>query len=287
MGMFRGKRPVDSAAAQHMVKAAVEPAAGPSSNERILEQRLREAVAAGKFNLQYQSLVAVDDGLVGFEALLRWESEAGRVTPATFIPVLEATGLIKDIGPWVLAEACRQAQVWSQTHPKLLLAVNISPQQLELGFADSVVEILHETGFDAERLCLELIQPTFIADAAEAWSELRRLKALGIRLFVDDFGTLGSSIADLRRFAVDAVKIDSSFVSGLGHGVEDEAVVAAIVALAHALGMRTIAEGVETSAQLEGLRAMGCDLAQGFHLMEPATPARVKALLDNGAAAAA
>lgn len=237
---------------------------------QILEHRLREAVAGHKFQLHYQPMVAVGERRVaGVEALLRWESEVGRVSPATFLPVLEDTRLINDLGPWVLAQACRQARPWVDADPRLFVAVNVSPVQLEAGFADWVLGTLSTLGFPPSALCLELVRPALIEDPMAAWAELRRLKAADIRLVVDDFGALGSSIADLRRFAVDAVKIDPTFVHGLGWSPEDEAVVGAVIALAHALGMQTVAESVETASQADRLQALGCDLAQGFYFMEP------------------
>ena len=285
MGMFKNRTAVEHAAGTAPVTTSH--AVAPSAGEELLEARLRDAVAGGKFHLHYQPLVAVGTGnVVGVEALLRWESEAGRVSPATFMPVLEATGLVNDVGPWVLARACRDARTWFDAQPDLFVAVNVSPQQLEAGFADWVLGTLGATGLTPERLALELIAPAFIVDPTVAWAELRRLKAAGVRLFVDDFGALGSSIADLRRFAVDAVKIDTSFVAGLGRNAEDDAVVTGIITLAHALGMRTIAEGVETAAQLSRLQNLGCDLAQGFHIMEPVDAAAVGGVLQRVASRA-
>ena len=278
--MFKNRQAKDKAA--HAAETQIPDALGSvlTESERMLEQRLREAVAGGKFDLRYQPIFSVTDGkMVAVEALLRWESEAGRMSPATFLPVLEATGLVNDVGPWVLAQACREARPWVAAHPELLLTVNVSPQQLEAGFADWVLGTLAEMSFWPEQLCLELLQTTSIADPAVAWTELRRLKSAGVHLFLDDFGSLGSSIADLRRFTVDAVKIDPGFVSGLGRSDDDEAVVTAVIALAHALGMQTVAEGVETALQLGRLQALGCDLAQGFHLMEPVRAAEVTAAL--------
>lgn len=241
-----------------------------SLNGKILEDRLREAVAGHKFQLHFQPVVAVaGQRVAGVEALLRWESEVGRVTPATFLPVLEETGLINDLGPWVVAEACRQARPWIDADPHLFIAVNVSPHQLVPGFADTVLGTLSTLGFPSSALSLELVRPTNIEDPTTAWAELRRLKTDDVRIVVDDFGALGSSIADLRRFAVDAVKIDPMFVHGLGWTEEDEAVVAAVINLAHVLGLQTVAEGVETAIQADRLLALGCDLAQGFHFLEP------------------
>ena len=281
MGIFKHKASVVEAPLPAPDLPVVQIAPVHNAKE-ILEDRLRHAVAGLRFHLAYQPVVSVaDGGIVGLEALLRWESEAGRVTPATFIPLLEATGLVKDLGPWIIGEACRESLPWVQTHPDLFVTVNVSPQQLQAGFSDTVLEVIRQARFDAGRLCLELIQPAFIADPDVAWNELRRLKQAGVRLLVDDFGALGSSIADLRRFAVDAVKIDDSFVAELGRNSDDDAVVAAIITLAHALGMETVAEGVETAAQLELLRDLGCDLAQGFHFAKPVAAPELQALLDR------
>ncbi len=246
--------------------AAAEPLAP------AFEDQVREAAQARRFHLHYQPLVAVADGaLVGVEALLRWDSDAGPVTPARFVPVLEATGLIGPVGEWVLAEACAELAGWARPDGPGLLSVNVSAHQLGPGFANLVLGTLAAAGFPADRLCLELTNPARLDDAAGAWDELRRLKACGVRLFVDDFGTAGASLVDLRRLVVDAVKIDASFVKGMTHQGDDGAIVAALVDLAHALGMLAIAEGVETAAQLEDLRAVGCDLAQGYDCGRPVT----------------
>lgn len=259
-----------------------------SESDRMLEQRLRAAVAARKFDLRYQPIVAVTSGdVVAVEALLRWASEVGPVPASVFVPVLEATGLVNEVGPLVLAQACRDARPWVHADPGLLLTVNVSPQQLQRGFADWVLDTVSAARFPAERLCLDLLQTTFIADPTVAWSELRLLKNAGVSLFLDDFGACGSSIADLRRFSVDAVKIDPTFVSGLGQSAEDESVVAALIGLAHALGMRTVAESVETAVQLKRLEALGCDLAQGFFIMEPAKADDMTAALASSRVALA
>ena len=239
---------------------------------RSLEEQLREAADGRRFHLHYQPLVSVADGVVvGVEALLRWDSDAGPVSPARFVPVLEATGLIGPVGEWVLAEACAELAGWSRPDRPGLLSVNVSAHQLDPGFANLVLGTLAAAGFPADRLCLELTNPARLDDAAGAWGELRQLKACGVRLFIDDFGTAGASLVDLRRFVVDAVKVDASFVKGMTHDGDDGAIVASLVDLAHALGMLAIAEGVETAVQLQALRAVGCDLAQGFYCGAPAT----------------
>lgn len=285
MGRFRDRNAAAQVAHTNDRAPAGQSLLSAGSAQSLLEARLREAVVAGSFHLHYQPLVSVVDGRPrALEALVRWESGAGRVTPGTFIPVLEATGLITEVGPWILAQACQEARPWVEESPDLLLAVNVSPQQIVPGFADSVLDILEISGLPPGRLCLELIRPASIADPTAAWNELRRVKTSGVRLFVDDFGALGSSIADLRRFSIDAVKIDSTLIAGLGRNAEDEAIVAALVSLAHALGMQSIAEGVETEAQWLRLRGLGCDLAQGFHLVEPLAPGEVSHYLSSAGA---
>lgn len=268
MSIFKRHTPPETGSTSLGTAEGLEPFV--SVNAQILEDRLREAVAGHRFHLHYQPVVTMEGQRVaGVEALLRWESEVGRVMPATFLPVLEETQLINELGPWVVAEACRQARPWVDADPHLFVAVNVSPRQLVGGFADSVLGVLSTLGFPASALSLELVRPTLIEDPITAWAELRQLKASDVRIVVDDFGTLGSSIADLRRFAVDAVKIDPTFIHGLGWTEEDEAIVEGIVNLAHALGMQTVAEGVETAIQADRLQVLGCDLGQGFHFLEP------------------
>jgi len=250
---------------------ATLPATGPAAAHSF-EEQVRAAAEGGHFHLCYQPLVSVADGdVAGVEALLRWDSDAGPVSPARFVPVLEATGLIGPVGEWVLAEACAELSAWGRPDGPGLLSVNVSAHQLTPGFANLVLGTVAAAGFPADRLGLELTNPARLDDAPAAWGELRELKACGVRLFLDDFGTAGASLADLRRFVVDAVKIDASFVKGMTHHGDDGAIVAALVDLAHALGMLAVAEGVETADQLERLRALRCDLAQGFYCGAPAT----------------
>jgi EAL domain-containing protein (putative c-di-GMP-specific phosphodiesterase class I) len=266
--------------------AVLPDAAEPS---RSLEQQVREAAERGRFHVHYQPLFSVsDDAVVGVEALLRWDSDAGRVSPARFVPILESTGLIGPVGEWALAEACSELAAWPRRDGPGLLSVNISAHQLVPGFADMVLGTLAAAGFPARRLCLELTNPARLADVAgsapgspgysTAWSELRQLKACDVRLFIDDFGTAGASLVDLKRFVVDAVKIDASFIKGMAHDQDDDAIVAALVGLAHALGMQAIAEGVESGAQLARLKELGCDLAQGFHFGAPGSGFAVQRL---------
>jgi EAL domain-containing protein (putative c-di-GMP-specific phosphodiesterase class I) len=254
----------------------------PTRTERSLEQQVHEAAEHRRFHMHYQPLFSVpDDSVIGVEALLRWDSDSGPVSPARFVPILESTGLIGPIGEWVLAEACSELAAWPRPGGPGLLCVNISAHQLVPGFANLVLGTLAASGFPADRLCLELTNPARLDDSSTAWAELRQLKACGVRLFLDDFGTAGASLVDLKRFVVDAVKIDASFIKGMTHDGDDDAIVAALVGLAHALGMLAIAEGVETAAQLERLKALGCDLAQGFHFGAPGSGALVQTLFGS------
>jgi EAL domain-containing protein (putative c-di-GMP-specific phosphodiesterase class I) len=254
----------------------------PTRAERSLEQQVREAAAGQRFHVHYQPLFSVpDDTVIGVEALLRWDSDSGRISPARFVPILESIGLIGSVGAWVLAEACQELAAWPRPAGPGLLTVNVSAHQLVPGFANLVLGTLAAAGFPADRLCLELTNPARLEDASTAWQELRQLKSCDVRLFIDDFGLAGASIVDLKRFVVDAVKIDGSFVKGMTDHEDDDAIVGALIGLAHALGMLAIAEGVETAAQLERLNALGCDLAQGFHFGAPGSAGLVRSLFGD------
>jgi len=268
--MWKQRR--DGAVGQVELARGGDPGRSP---DLAFERMVQEAALLRRFHLHYQPMVSVaDEAVVGVEALLRWDSDTGRVPPGRFVPVLEATGLMPTVGEWVLAESCTELAGWPSAGD-LLLTVNVSADQLVPGFADVVIRTLSDTGFPGERLCIDLTNPARLADPATAWAELRRLKGEGAKLLIDDFGTAGASIVDLKRFVIDAVKIDSSFVSGIGLNQEDDAVVAALTGLAHALGMQVVAEGVETAAQLDHLRTLGCDFAQGHYFGAPAPASAV------------
>jgi EAL domain-containing protein (putative c-di-GMP-specific phosphodiesterase class I) len=209
---------------------------------------------------------------VGVEALVRWRHpHRGQISPATFIPIAEETGVIVDLGRWVLLEGCRQAAAWrATTDPQLGLSVNVSGRQLIDGqFADDVAAALAENGLPAQALTLELTETVLMDDPADSQQRLSELKRLGVRLAIDDFGTGYSSLAYLRQFPVDELKIDKSFIDTIGVAEADLAIVRTVVELARILGLRTTAEGIETGLQADLLRRLGCESGQGYHFARP------------------
>lgn len=247
-------------------------------------EQLRLALAQEQFRLVYQPVVSSFDGsIVGVEALLRWDHPAlGVVMPSDFIPQLEETGLIVDVGRWVLRESCRQAAEWIAAIPGLSLrtTVNVSARQLaEPDFRDTVASALNEAGLRPEGLCLELTEGTMLLDTVAAWARLREVKLLGVGLALDDFGTGFSSLSFVRQFSVDMIKIDRSFVQGVTLNAEDRAIVAAVAGIANGLGIVCVAEGVETREQALELRALGCGLLQGHLASPPAAPEQITAML--------
>ena len=235
---------------------------------------LRRALDRGEFTLHFQPIVDLSTGmLVSAEALLRWEHPThGLISPNEFVALAEETGLIVPIGAWVLEQACEQSARWQRSMPAMSIAVNLSVRQiLDPGIAAAVANVLDRTGSAASGLCLELTESVFMDDADSCGQTLTELKALGVSLSIDDFGTGYSALSYLKRFPLDGVKVDRSFVDGLGTDPHHSALVAAIVAMAKALGLDVTAEGVETHQQLAILQRLGCERAQGFHLDRPMT----------------
>ncbi|WP_433604184.1 putative bifunctional diguanylate cyclase/phosphodiesterase [Dactylosporangium sp. CA-139114] len=262
--------------------------------ERLqLAADLRRALENGdELELHYQPTIELRTGtIVGFEALVRWRHPArGMISPIDFIPLAESTGLIRPLGQWVLAEASRQAVAWGAADParELTMAVNVSGVQFDQpDLPEIVAQVLATTGLPAERLCLEMTESVLMTDTEENLAVLLSLKDIGVRLAIDDFGTGYSSLAYLRRFPVDTLKIDRSFVERLSGTTPDAALARTIVQLGQSLGMSTVAEGIEEPAQFLALRGMGCDLAQGYYFSRPLPAAQAGLLLPDKAAAAA
>jgi diguanylate cyclase (GGDEF)-like protein len=237
-----------------------------------IEQELRAAVEAGALAVHYQPQVDLLSGrLAGVEALARWtHPRLGAVPPAEFISVAEETGLIGPLGSLVLGRTCRQLAAWRSQGLHVPATVNISAYQLgDPGFADSVARHLGSAGLEPRSICLELTESALMGAGEEPRHALAALKGLGVYVAIDDFGTGYSSLATLKRLPVEVVKVDRSFVDGLGTDPEDSAIVAAVLSLAHAMGLHVVAEGVETPLQASELVALGCNVAQGF-LWSPA-----------------
>jgi diguanylate cyclase (GGDEF)-like protein/PAS domain S-box-containing protein len=253
--------------------------------ERLdLEGGLRRALEREELHLLYQPQVELTTGrIVGAEALLRWNHpERGLVVPPAFIPIAEQTGLIVPIGAWVLNEACQQAAAWERhSGRRLEMAVNVSPRQLATTeFAGVVEDALERSGLEPELLCLEITESAVLADPEAATAVLERLKSIGVRLAIDDFGVGYSSLSQLKALLpVDTIKIDKSFVDGVTGDGEDHAIVDAVLRLAAGLGLAAIAEGVETAEQVEVLSGLGCRLSQGFHFARPQPPEELERLL--------
>jgi diguanylate cyclase (GGDEF)-like protein/PAS domain S-box-containing protein len=232
-------------------------------DRRALQADLALAVSRNELQVFYQPQARISGQIIGFEALLRWDHlRRGFVPPDVFIPLAEESGLIEPIGEWVLREACREAASWRRP---LQIAINLSPLQLRTpDLVPLIHSVLIETGLTPERLVLEITEGALMDDYARAISILRRLKALGIRIAMDDFGTGYSSLSYLQSFPFDKIKIDKTFIANLERSAQSAAIVRSVVGLGHSLNLITVAEGVETQAQLEMLRREGCDEMQGY-----------------------
>ncbi|MGZ8752275.1 MAG: putative bifunctional diguanylate cyclase/phosphodiesterase, partial [Acidimicrobiia bacterium] len=240
-----------------------------------MEQALRRALERSEFELAYQPIYALDDAaLVSCEALLRWRRPGhGLVLPGEFIEAAEVLGLIVPMGEWVLREACRQFASWQRTDPaaaRFTLSVNVSPNQLvHPGFVGSVRSILAETGVHPELLSLEMTERALLGDLVGALLALDELRDVGVSIWLDDFGAGYSSLEYLKRLSLDGLKLDRSFVSCLAADAADEAIVGAVITMAHALGMAVVGEGVEHADQQHRLTQLACDYAQGFLFAAP------------------
>jgi diguanylate cyclase (GGDEF)-like protein len=236
---------------------------------------MRAAIAQKEFVLHYQPIINLTTGsLIGAEALVRWQNpKLGLVAPNMFIPTAEKSGLIVELGQWVIEEACRQMQAWREAGAaSLTIAVNLSPVQFRRGDVEGVIErALKRTGLDPSCLELEVTESTLVQDTEKFIAVLQRIKAMGIRISIDDFGTGYSNLSYLQRFSVDKLKIDQSFVKRLTNGPQDAAIVNAIIQMARSLQLTTNAEGVEDEATRTRLLEMGCDLAQGYLFARPLT----------------
>lgn len=253
------------------------------------EAGLRVAARRGELTLHYQPIFDVATGtLAGLEALLRWQHpQRGLCKPHEFIGLAEETGLIGEIGAWVLNEACHQAAWWRRLRPEgtpLQVSVNLSPRQLSMALVETVSRALSKHDLPGQALCLDITEGELIADATAPVSVLRAVKQLGVDIAIDDFGSGYSSLPYLRKFPIDLLKVDRTFVGELT-SQQDQTLVRAMIGLAHSLAMKVVAEGVESGEQLTQLRALGCDRVQGFFLGEPGPGQLVDELLVHAGAA--
>lgn len=258
-----------------------------SSSERLsMQSSLRRAVENGELLLHYQPQVNLQSGeIVGAEALVRWNHpEMGMVPPGRFIPMAEDTGLIFPIGQWVLHAACAQSSAWQKEGlPDMAIAVNLSAHQFrQLNLVKMTTGVLLETGLDGRFLELELTESAVMQDVDRVIRTLKELKATGVELSIDDFGTGYSSLSYLKQFAIDRLKIDHSFVRDITRDPNDAAITLAVITMAHSLGLNVIAEGVETTGQLDFLRSHGCDEMQGYYFSRPVPANEFECLLRDG-----
>jgi EAL domain-containing protein (putative c-di-GMP-specific phosphodiesterase class I) len=252
-----------------------------------LEMDLREALEKDEFFLAYQPTINLSDmSPTGVEALIRWKHAVrGVVQPDDFIPLLEETGMIVDVGKWVLREACRQGAVWRAAGYPIGMAVNVSGRQLDTDQLIGDIEgALSESGLDPQALTIEITETTLMRNAEETARRLKQIKTLGVRIAIDDFGTGYSSLAHLQRFPVDALKIDRSFVSQLQHNQEGETLIHTLVQLGKALSIETVAEGIEQQQELSLLQDEDCDNGQGFLFARPLDVDATEAFLQSWAA---
>jgi diguanylate cyclase (GGDEF)-like protein len=284
----------DAATALHRARAQAQPryevfhgAMREGAVARLrMETDLHRALRRGELSLRYQPMVGlVSRRLMGFEALLRWTHPTrGALAPADFLPIAEETGLITPLGLWVLREACRQGREWLDRFREAAvpISVNVSPHQLAApDFVERVGEILVETGYPGRFLTLEITETALASTAAVAASRLERLRALGVRISMDDFGAGHSGLGVLHAVPIDALKIDRAFVASIGVVSAGEAMVRTVVSLAHGLGLDVVAEGVEGLDQLELLLGLSCGFAQGNLFSQPLPAAAAEEILER------
>ncbi|MEA5447267.1 EAL domain-containing protein [Leptolyngbya sp. CCNP1308] len=277
--MYRAQR---SGQTRYQVFAA---SMASAADQFTLETEMRHGIAHQEFVLYYQPIVDLETGdVAGFEALIRWHHpRQGFVSPIRFIPLAEETGLILPLGEWICRTACCQAHQWQQDFPDhpLMISVNLSGRQFEQPhLADQLGQILRETNLDGRRLKLEITESMVMGDVETAIDLMLGLKALGCKLGMDDFGTGYSSLSYLRRFPIDTLKVDQSFIRNMGGSREDHEIVRTIIGLGHTLGMDLIAEGIETLEQAAALRSLGCEFGQGYYWAKPMPAAEASALLS-------
>jgi EAL domain-containing protein (putative c-di-GMP-specific phosphodiesterase class I) len=265
-----------------------EPSLHHAALDRLeLEADLRRALDRDELVLHYQPTVQVDDGVVtGFEALVRWQHpRRGLLGPMEFIPLAEETGMITELGRWIMSEACRQARVWQLRFDRdLTIAVNVSARQLrDAGLIAHVHDALATSGLPPRDLTLEITESILMDNSDAAIARLHELKELGLRLAIDDFGTGYSSLNYLRALPVDIVKIDKVFIDGVASDKEARGLIKAILSMADTLDLQAVAEGVESLEQARRLEQLGAPLVQGFYYAQPLSVAAVEALMSTGA----
>ncbi|MGI8942537.1 MAG: putative bifunctional diguanylate cyclase/phosphodiesterase [Actinomycetota bacterium] len=263
-----------------------EPSMHTAALRRLeIKADLRRAVEKDEFVLHYQPIVSLNGGaLLGMEALVRWNHpERGLLPPLDFISVAEQSGLITPLGRWVLREACRQATKWPLSNPSISLSVNVSTTQFQQpGLVEDVANALWDSGLDPSILTLEITESVLVHDTDAVIEKLHRLKDFGVKVAIDDFGTGYSSLGYLKRFPIDILKIDKSFIDGVGNGAEEAAITQAIIKLGESLGLEVVAEGIELPEQIDALQLLRCELGQGFFFSAPFDAETMGGLLANG-----
>jgi diguanylate cyclase (GGDEF)-like protein len=258
-----------------------------TSKRSLAESEMRRAIKEEEFQVYYQPQVALDsEKICGVEALMRWQHPVyGMIPPNDFIPLAEQTGLITHLGRWILREACRQVRLWQEERPSdppLMLSVNVSACQFrQPNLAKEILRTLEETGLKPGHLKLEITESVMMHDVPTIGT-LQELKGAGSELVMDDFGTGYSNLSYLKRLPIDSLKIDRSYISGLGSDAGDTAIVHATIAFARALGLNITAEGIQNTQQLAELKELGCELGQGYHFAKPLPKDEVAQLLSTG-----